>query len=59
MSYFDWLTGSLREKLAERAIGEPVALRGYVQIADDHVLLIHPIDATLLMAEKWYENCIL
>ena len=56
MSYFDWLTGSLREKLAERAIGEPVALRGYVQIADDHGLLIPTLAATVVMAETWFEN---
>ena len=56
MSYFDWLTGSLREKLAERVVGEPVALRGYVQIADDHGLLIPALAATVVMAETWFES---
>ena len=54
MAYIDWLTESLRAKLAEQAVGEPVALRGYFQIADDHGLLIPTLAAAVAMAETWF-----
>ena len=50
MSYFDWLAGSLKEKLSERVIGDPVALRGYFQVADDHGLLIPTLAAAVAVA---------
>ncbi len=54
MAYIDWLTDSLGAKLAEQAVGEPVALRGYFQIADDHGLLIPTLAAAVAMAETWF-----
>ena len=56
MSYFDWLAGSLREKLSEKVIGEPVALRGYLQVADDHGLLIPTLAVAVVMAETWFRS---
>ncbi len=54
VAYIDWLTESLRKKLAEQAVGEAVALRGYFQIADDHGLLIPTLAALVVMAEIWF-----
>ncbi len=54
MAYIDWLTESLRAKLAEQAVGEPVALRAYFQIADDHGLLIPTLASAVAMAETWF-----
>ena len=54
VAYIDWLTESLRAKLNEQAVGEPVALRGYFQIADDHGLLIPTLAAAVAMAETWF-----
>ena len=56
VAYIDWLTESLRAKLAEQAVGEPVALRGYFQIADDHGLLISTLAAAVAMAETWFDS---
>ena len=54
VAYLDWLTESLRAKLAEEAVGEPVALRGYLQVAEDHGLLIPTLAAAVVMAETWF-----
>ena len=53
MSYFDVLSDSLQSKLADGAVGEPVALRLYLQLSSDHGLLA-PLAATgVCLAERW------
>ena len=54
MSYFDILSESLQAKLETGSIGEPVALRLYLQLSSDHGLLLSTAAAGVGLAERWF-----
>jgi len=54
MSYFDILAESLEAKLQAGAIGEPVALRLYLQLSVDHGLLLPAGAGGVRLAERWF-----
>ena len=54
MTYLDWLEQTLATKLASEAIGEPVALRAYLQLTSDHGLLTPTAAAAVALAQRWF-----
>ena len=54
VAYLDWLEQTLRTKLASNPIGEPVALRAYLQLTSDHGLLTPTAAAAVVMAQRWF-----
>lgn len=53
VAYLDWLEETLARKLAEKPIGEPVALRAYLQFSTDHGLLTPTLAAAVAIAGRW------
>ena len=53
MAYLDWLDRTLQAKLAERPVGEPVALRISLAVTEDHGLLIPTLARALSLASAW------
>ncbi len=53
VAYFEWLGQAVGAKLADKPIGDAVALRAYLQLASDHGLLIPTLAAALAMAGRW------
>ena len=49
-----WLEESLTEKLAEKPIGEPVALRAYLELSGDHGHLVPTAASTAAIASRWF-----
>ena len=54
MSYLKWLESSLTDKLKEQPIGEPVALRAYLELSDDHGHLVPTAGAMVAIAGTWF-----
>ncbi len=54
VAYLDWLEQTLRTKLTSNPIGEPVALRAYLQLTSDHGLLTPTAAAAVVMAQRWF-----
>jgi hypothetical protein len=55
LPYLDWLTESLAAKLAEKPIGETVALRGDFELTSDHGLLSPSTASAVAMAARWFD----
>jgi hypothetical protein len=53
LRYLQWLETVVRAKLRENPIGEPVSLRAYLQLGEDHGLLLPATAAALGLAESW------
>ena len=53
MAYLDWLDRTLQAKLAEKPVGEPVALRFSLAATEDHGLLIPALARALSLASAW------
>ena len=54
VAYLDWLEQTLQTKLTSKPIGEPVALRAYLQLTSDHGLLTPTAAAAVAMAQHWF-----
>lgn len=54
MSYIEWLENSLTDKLEEQPVGEPVALRAYLELSDDHGHLVPTAGAMASVAGAWF-----
>ena len=54
MPYLEWLENSLTDKLKEQPIGEPVALRAYLELSDDHGHLVPTAGAMAAIAGAWF-----
>ena len=54
MAYLNWLEQTLRTKLTGNPIGEPVALRAYLQLTSDHGLLTPTAAAAVAIAQRWF-----
>ena len=54
VAYLDWLEQTLRTKLTGNPIGEPVALRAYLQLTSDHGLLTPTAAAGVVLAQRWF-----
>lgn len=54
MSYIEWLENSLTDKLQEQPVGEPVALRAYLELSDDHGHLVPTAGAMASVAGAWF-----
>ena len=59
VAYLDWLEQTLRTKLTSNAIGDPVALRAYLQLTSDHGLLTPTAAAAVVMAQRWFGTSVL
>ncbi len=59
VAYLDWLEETLASKLASKPIGEPVALRAYLQLTSDHGLLTPTAAAAVAMAGSWFGTSLL
>ncbi len=54
MNYFEVLAESLQAKIDSGAIGTPVALRLYLQLAADHGLLLPYAALGVDLAQRWF-----
>ena len=54
MSYLEWLENSLTDKLEEQPVGEPVALRAYLELSEDHGHLVPTAGAMAAVAGAWF-----
>jgi hypothetical protein len=54
VTYLDWLEQTLATKLASKPVGEPVALRAYLQLTSDHGLLAPTAAAAVALAQRWF-----
>ena len=53
VAYLDWLEQSVAAALAEGSIGEPVAVRLFIALGEDHGELERTAGAALGMAGRW------
>lgn len=54
MPYLKWLEESLTAELAGKPIGEPVALRAYLELSGDHGHLVPTAAAAAAIAGRWF-----
>jgi hypothetical protein len=54
LSYLKWLEESLSGKLDAKPIGEPVALRAYLELSSDHGHLVPTAAAAAAIAGRWF-----
>jgi hypothetical protein len=53
MAYLDWLEQTLATRLADKPIGEPVAVRAFFQLSEDHGLLQPALAEAAAAAARW------
>lgn len=54
VAYLDWVGETLAARLAQDSIGEPVAMRAFLQLSADHGLLIPTLATALAGAVRWF-----
>ena len=52
--YLKWIEQSLAAKLSEQPIGEPVALRMYLELSGDHGHLVPTAGVAAAIASRWF-----
>ncbi len=53
MQYLEWLERQFAVPAVEKRIGQPVALRAYLQVTSDHGLLLPVLTRAAVTASKW------
>ena len=56
MPYLDWLEQTLAARLAAKPIGEPVAVRAFFQLSEDHGLLTPALAAAVAASARWLDS---
>lgn len=54
VAYLDWLEQSVAASLKDGSLGEPVAVRLFLALGDDHGELARGAGAALAMAGRWF-----
>lgn len=54
VAYLDWLERSVAASLAEGAVGEPVAVRLFLALSEDHGALARTAGAAVAIAGRWF-----